>query len=110
MADLTDTEIVAACARAMGLKWIGHYATRAFREQENWAEWPDGTKSIYNPLTDRAQAMELVEKLKMFICRTNTGFWETYALGSGGKTFSENLLRAICLCAARVQIEKEKNA
>ena len=105
MADLTDTEIVAACARAIGVQPHPMW---------NAAKWPTpdffGTHGVFNPLTDRAQAMELVEKLEMFIARTNTGFWETYALCSGGKTFSENLLRAICLCAARVQIEKEKNA
>lgn len=102
MTELSDKEIVAACARAMEMEFFIHDSITGV--------WRNGMRAHYNPLTDCAQAMELVEKLEMFIARTNTGFWEVYALCSGGKVFSENLLRAICLCAARVQIEKEKNA
>ena len=107
MAELTDQEIVAACARAIGVQPHPMW---------NAAKWPTpdffGTHGVFNPLTDRAQAMELVEKLGMsieFDDEMKTWFASQWS-DSNVCIEDANLLRAICLCAARVQIEKEKNA
>ena len=100
-AELTDQEIVAACARAMGMK--------PFLQCEHL---PLG--GFYNPLTDRAQAMELVIRLGM--CIEPNGFppvsWTLRGWMCTKRAWNtvtnKDLLRAICLCAARVQLEKEK--
>ena len=104
MADLTDTEIVAACARAMGFLPDPNFSGGVQEYRLN------GIK--FNPLTDRAQAMELVEKLHLFVGWSPlSNMWSvTPHNASEPEGYDSNLLRAICLCAARVQIEKEKNA
>ena len=114
MAELTDQEIVAACARAMGQDlftdscgqvWVGATALEAYRSEK-----------LYDPLTDRAQALELVEKLRLRVIGSGPPYsraadpvWIVEQGGNRGEARDTNLLRAICLCAARVQIEKEKN-
>ena len=109
MADLTDKEIVAACARAIGVQPHPMW---------NAAKWPTpdffGTHGVFNPLTDRAQAMELVIRLGM--CIEPNGFppvsWTLRGWMCTKRAWNtvtnKDLLRAICLCAARVQLEKEK--
>lgn len=109
MSDLTDAEIVAACARAMGIELIDDCGVL-------WvAGFIDAVE--YSPLTDRAQAMELVEKLRLRVIGSGPPYsraadpvWIVEQGGNRGEARDTNLLRAICLCAARVRIEKEKNA
>lgn len=108
MPDLTDTEIVAACARAMG-----HVDGESMLWMEHEGCWVlnDGKNSRWRPLTDRAQAMELVEKLRLRIAPyVSKNLWLAETQFERGGVSDANLLRAICLCAARVQLEKEKNA
>ena len=113
MTDLTDTEIVAACARAMGLRTFG--ANNSLFPKAILVTEP--SLHVYAPLDDRAQASELQEKLRMNVRYTNQ--WIASCWITGTKTgmaiqveadHPTNMLRSICLCAARVQIEKEKNA
>lgn len=106
MADLTDTEIVAACARASQIEYRRCCGSPECNDKNLYID-----HGVYNPLTDRAQAMELVEKLRLAITPL-TGGWLVVGKISGGAVDADEheLLRAICLCAARVQIEKEKNA
>ena len=101
MSDLSDKEIIEACARAMGMK--------PFLQCEHL---PLG--GFYNPLTDRAQAMELVIRLGM--CIEPNGFppvsWTLRGWMCTKRAWNtvtnKDLLRAICLCTAWVQLEKEK--
>ena len=97
MAELTDQEIVAACARAIGVQPHPMW---------NAAKWPTpeflGTHGVFNPLTDRAQAMELGESDPVLFAKV-VGVWAS----RGGK---DNLLHMICHAFAGKQIEKEKNA
>ena len=104
MTELSDKEIVAACARAIGVQPHPMW---------NAAKWPTpdffGTHGVFNPLTDRAQAMELLIALRI------EPWWDgddCIAEMAQGRVAVRDAdpLRAICLCAARVQIEKEKNA
>lgn len=112
MPELTDTEIVAACARAIGVQPHPMW---------NAAKWPTpdffGTHGVFNPLQDDAQAMALVKKLRLFIGDNhdvNAYKWLVFPAALVGikhiEALDTDLNRAICLCAARVQIEKEKNA
>lgn len=113
MAELTDQEIVAACARAIGVQPHPMW---------NAAKWPTpdffGTHGVFNPLTDRAQAMELQWWMISQGWCVSAEFddrLEVYktqrSVFSANRVDSEQAFRrAICLCAARVQIEKEKNA
>lgn len=127
MVNLTDQEIVAACARAVGAVFERNVEVSGGRRQDfvvlNGARMEE---YWYNPLADRAQAMELVELLDLEITSTRQPDGEVVrwvkhgeygdrgdgqtVVRAGSRREGINLLRAICLCAARVQIEKEKNA
>ena len=97
---LDDLTITRLCAEAMGFGFSGWVA-------EQW-----------RPLVDKAQAMELVEKLKLSVVWTERQFdgWLVRGWYTGAKTkmvLSEevdnsDLLRAICLCVAKMQLAKEK--
>ena len=105
MAELSDQEIVAACARAVGIKVYELHG-------KLWCDFRAVGSQFYSPITDRAQAMELVEKLHLFVgWSPRSNKWAvTPHNDTGPEGYDSNLLRAICLCAACVQIEKEKNA
>jgi len=73
MADLTDAEIIAACARAVGRRYWNHQWLPGTIETSD-----DGTGRcayIYNPLTDRAQAMELVDRFRLNIEALEVNSW-----------------------------------
>lgn len=79
--------------------------------------WPTGFSQVpYRPLIDKAQALELVERLDMRLHREtqcNGTVWNAAAPIHGGPLpeyasgSSPSILRAICLCAARVQQARE---
>ena len=110
MADLTDKEITEACTRAMGYVQVEHQPKR----DRVFYLHPNGSAVLcsYNPIHDDAQAMALVKKLDLMIGgNSDQGFrnWLVFSDRHQVETWNADLNRAICLCAARVQIEKEKN-
>lgn len=114
--DLSDIEIVRACARAMGLKVSESHGSLFY--MAGFAPVYDGEGTDcsgieisleYDPLTDKSQSMELVIALKLTIDVggvMGTG-WLVRHYGAGIFAHEKDLLRAICLCAARIQLSKE---
>ena len=114
MTTLSDLEIVRLCAEAMDLTpyravsggVIQHCSESGIyvvsdRDARGYTE--------YDPLHDRAQCFELVEKLKL----TVDFFAKEWTAMSHSPLYvrdasSDNLNRAICECAARVQMGKEQ--
>lgn len=95
MADLTDLEITRLCAQAMAVTFDRHY----------------------NPLLDDAQVMALVKHMDMPTIRyTNqwivSGWYSAPKTGmalQAEATHDTDLNRAICLCVARMEQEKERD-
>ena len=89
---LTDLEIVRACARAMGYKLF------------------DDGRPPYDPLTNKAQALDLVIELRLFVKPWPLRGCDGWIVGDENEIAEgrgETLLRAICECSARVQLAKE---
>ena len=126
MTDLTDIEVTRLCAAAVGL---GHLRT----DYESGDFMNDDSNVLlcpvcqeyaisYDPLHDDAQAMALVKKLGLMISKspgiTINDPWivavmHDRTLSPGQLIMSvvnNDLLRAICLCAAQVQQAKIKAA
>lgn len=104
MPDLTDLEITRLCAEAADREVVIQLGDWRFPN----TAYED---SLWNPLRDRAQAMELVEKLHLHIIPhydDNYDFigWSVWRETANAK--DTNILRAICLCAARVQLSKKE--
>lgn len=105
MPELTDLDIVRACAAAIDIEIVPN----AYPEPRSL--YDIFNQKIYWPLTDKAQALSLVIELHMLIMpgtRTPEGRmpWNVEATDRfTGR--DHDLLRAICLCAARVQLAKE---
>ena len=102
---MTDLEMTKLCAAAMGI------AVRQI-EQDLWTDIDEIV--LYDPLHDKAQAMDLVILLGLTLERTDLREegWEGYswAVRSPGVgavvAVDADLLRAICLCAAYMQASK----
>lgn len=105
--ELSDLDIVKRCAVAMGYA-LEEYARgwRCKRGKETHCVIPlDGEKSVistYNPLVNKAQAMDLVIKFKLNIAQLSTGDCKVFTGDAAYEADSTDLLRAICLCAARI--------
>ncbi len=114
---MTDLEIVRLCAEAMGINTELHNG-------EFWYCRAVEGRMLhrYDPLTNKAQAMDLVFKLSINVEFTQGESWSVMAIAfvdvadpSAGSVSSdifwrpnkpEDLLRVICLCAAKVQQAK----
>ena len=86
---MTDQEITRLCAQAMfdALEW----EQRLFE---------------YAPLTDDAQAMQMVKQLKLYVAPDQNG-WDVGPENTDGKAVkNQNLNRAICECVAQMQAAK----
>lgn len=100
MDDLTITRL---CARAAGvsLEWDGP-------PPEVPMYYEGKTYHLYEPLRNRAQALELVERLKMRVeWIDDMELWCAIPQDPVDTTLDPSILRAICLCAARVQQARE---
>lgn len=105
---MTDLEMTRLCAEAMGDDAWTDINGRWYCEVR-------GQETLFDPLRDRAQAMDLVEKLNLSVdspdWRDPQGWttWRALHYSGGAKIegHDRNLLRAICLCAARVQLAKD---
>lgn len=101
---MTDHEITRLCAEAMGLDfdyddtdvWIGTDA--------------DSTQYAYHPLSDDAQAMALVKKFGLEIEHfLRPPHWTvTPASLAVDGVVDSSLNRAICLCAAKMQMRQSE--
>ncbi len=112
MAEMSDIEVVRLCARARGLRdgdGAGRHVAFDVPPSAILAYNKQGGDCIYHPLTDKAQAMDLVIELGLSvnpIDEIDALEWEVECCDSAG-TLDKDLLRAICLCAAKVQQAKE---
>jgi len=102
---VTDLEITKLCAEAMGYKCEPHPNRKPYPH----LMWVSNGQN-WNPLKDKAQAFELVEKLKLQIDWASDGkkasaqyYWDYPLIESDD---SPDLLRAVCECAAKVQKAK----
>lgn len=81
---MTDMEIRIACAKVLGIE---------FDPKNPVSEW-------YNPITDKAQALGLVEALGLWILGKKDGQWMVATSEPGRAAYSKSLTRAISECAA----------
>ena len=102
MRELSDLEITRLCGEAAGYKVVPH-PNRKFgglmwlANGDNW-----------NPLTDKAQMVELIEAFDMKIERLGPFFgWQAINTVRGAVGVNSDLSRAVCLSAARGQLAKE---
>ena len=99
---MTDLEITRLCAEAMQLDYYPEHGTVMFR---------NGTK--YNPLHDKAQCFELIERFRINIS-PSIYVKQLYAVtisahGSdlvSATFFDTDLASAVCLCVAKMQKAK----
>lgn len=96
---MIDLEITRLCARADG-KELG-------RPDHDGIVWAKGEGIPYSPLSNGHQALELVERLRLGLTACNDGEWFVSMLKPRHEARDANLLRAICLCAARGQQARE---
>ena len=95
---MTDLEITKLCAEAMG--YAPYSDDRSFC----------GRGEPFLPLTDDAQAMALVKKLRLRVLPQANGYWcvdngepTPYARGAYWLASAETLNRAVCECASQMQ-------
>lgn len=116
--ELTDLEITKLCAEAMafalsypipGIPHISHHSWFDRDTSENGVPL-----KVYDPLHDDAQAMALVKRFRLWIAPQPDDFWEVDGWRDGvylGVSESKNLLRAVCICVAKMQLSRAgKNA
>lgn len=105
MDDLTITRL---CAEAFGLCPIEPWSKRtavfltldAMRNHPS--AWFCDKVDIYSPLTNDAQAMQLVKQFKLLIGNRDIAGQYEYLVSNDGNKWTKNadLNRAICLCVA----------
>lgn len=124
MADLTDQQITEACAMAAKVWETAHEqfptmtldATFSGIRVVGGEVWlvPNNPfrqdPQLYDPLHDDAQAMALVKKFGLTVSKDPDENYHAMGMICEWPTSSTDLNRAICLCVALMQIEKEKNA
>lgn len=100
MDDLTITRL---CARAAGVNAKNGVSA----DGQAFLYLPNG--DLYDPLHNRGQALELVERLRLDITPCHAGDWSVNSFSILGNLNGRDydLLRAICVCAARVQQARE---
>ncbi len=115
---MNDLEICLLCAKAMDYS-VEHERMTTIKvgggvtfEDFLWMNRGTDKAITYWPLTNRAQAMDLVDVLRLTLTPMTTHGATTYK--SWGAEHLQhyasdaNILRAICLCAAKIQQAKEK--
>lgn len=110
---MDDQTITRLCAEAMG------YNVNIAGRDRVWVGAHDGAfpHIIYDPLHDKAQAMELVIRFKLDVEAplhdglpwTVSGGDDTAWSGPVAMTHNPNLLRAICECVAKMRQAKQGN-
>ena len=111
---MEDIDIVRKCAERMGYTLEPYSKGIRLRGEDGYVCMVIGDSPIakqYDPLHDRAQAMDLVIKFGLFIDPPDwqpVKGWNTWQVNhyAGGKVTeirSEDLLRAICECVANIK-------
>jgi hypothetical protein len=106
MSKLSDVEIILACARAMG------YTASQRANGVVWSAQDIGIEMPYRPLSIKEQAMDLVIKLRLDILNYEIGgepAFDVSGPNEKGIAVKGDLLVAICLCVAQMQLAKEKS-
>lgn len=105
---MTDLEITRLCAEAMGyamtVREVPWQQGGILVMQERLVMDDHGATTIYHPLTSDAQAMALVKRFGLRICKIPNSPWEVSFIHL--VVYSENLNRAICECVAKMQSSK----
>ena len=106
--ELTDREILEACARSRGYSLREPFRNGEFRVSEH-----DGLSFAWNPLTDDGDCARMENKCDVDVnCRHGRSIivrrgeswpWEDFTPGNDAER-----RRASCLVVARAQLEKEK--
>lgn len=116
---MTDLEMTKLCAEAMGWHTAGlasKVVSYAVSEHAIIAGNDRGGESVYDPLTDDAQAMQLVERFDISLHRSSFDVWHcriydkrpfTAPLGLGE---ADDLNRAIVECVANMQVALTQSA
>lgn len=109
---MDDLEITNRCAEKMGYSFAKRsYGLAVVLEDETICSHAEN----YSPLTNYAQALTLVEKLRLDIepqKRDGKDGWAVYRQESMlaptlANTWNQDILRAICECAAKITVSQE---
>lgn len=102
---MKDIDIVMKCAEMMGLLEID--APKTSIPESDCGIYVKSSVYFYDPLHDKAQAMDLVIKLRLHITDMQDGngrAWGVYPGATGGLgVYSPDLLRAVCECVANIK-------
>lgn len=104
---MTDLEMTKLAAKAVGKERMSSCFGDRVYVKGNIAYGPVG--ELWTPITDPAQAFELMEKLRMSVECHPGRLWEC-SIHDVSEMSGVSLNRAIVECAARYQLEKEKQA
>ena len=99
---MSDLDMIRACAEMMGCK----LADRPMGKDHNY--WRDEHNHAYNPLTNKAQACELVEKLHLACHPPWSDKQAKWRVNDGTDCIGSNtdLCRAIVECVAAMKGKK----
>lgn len=111
--EFSEQEITILCAQALGYTPAGTYDHAGLFVRDE----ATGQHFLFGPLRDGsgdAQCMALMKKFRLVIDTYSGGDWQARCLSSLrldllGHARDADLNRAICLCIARMQQEKEKS-
>ena len=105
---MDDLEITRACAEAMGIALTELDGLFTYPHPKMAKTITPTFRVTYDPLHDDAQAMALVKKFEIMW----SSAWSAYTFlncdedGTPEYSYSDNLNRAICECAAKMQKAK----
>ena len=92
---MTDLEITRLCAKAMGYEVV----QRNGRPTGGW--WAVELCKHYDPLRNKAQCFELVEKWHIFISHRTDGLYSAWT-NDDNFTAGADLRRCVCECVAKM--------
>lgn len=98
---MTDIELTRACAEAMGLTVHFHRGRFSF--------YADSAKHYYDPLHDKAQCFEMVERFRLHVCPGIA--WAVWPDGRGPENAHDaddpDLPRAVVQCVAAMHAARK---
>lgn len=110
MSELTDEQVIALCAEAMGIRLARSESTKLALIYKT-PYFHNGMQTVaYDPLHDDAQAMALVKVMQLYIIPLPYDSWNVHApFGTDPIIHDGNLNRAICLCVAQMQRSRPRS-
>ena len=97
---MTDLEITKLCAAAMGLAVVEQLGQWRFPNTQH-------EDSLYDPLHDKAQALELVERFRLMLQPLPSAWAVTEHKHPPVWSEDTDLLRAICECVAKLEAHRQ---